>query len=47
MVATVAKTINDQFGKYSIVKVHRGTLDINVSPYNVNSEKAQKPPIRS
>ena len=43
MVATVAKTINDQFGKYSIVKVHRGTLDINVTPYNVNSEKAEKP----
>ena len=43
MVATVAKTINDQFGKYSIVKVHRGTLDINVAPYNVTSEKAEKP----
>ncbi|MBR0357314.1 MAG: GTP-binding protein, partial [Clostridia bacterium] len=43
LVATVAKTINDQFGKYSIVKVHRGTLDINVAPYNVTAEKAEKP----
>ena len=43
LVCNVAKTINDQFGKYSIVKVHRGTLDLNVSPYNVTAEKAEKP----
>ncbi len=42
-VGIVAKTINDQFGKYSIVKVLRGTLDISVSPYNVTSEKSEKP----
>ena len=42
MVCHVAKTINDQFGKYSIVKVMRGTLDISVAPYNVNVEKAEK-----
>lgn len=43
LVALVAKTVNDQFGKFSIVKVLRGTLDSSVSPYNVNAEKAEKP----
>ena len=43
MVCSVYKTINDQFGKYSIVKVHRGTLDLSVAPYNVTAEKAEKP----
>ncbi|MEG1525137.1 MAG: elongation factor G [Clostridia bacterium] len=41
--AQVVKTVSDQFGKFSIVKVYRGTLDINVSPYNSNAEKAEKP----
>ena len=43
LVAIVAKTVNDQFGKFSIVKVLRGTLDLNVAPYNINSEKSEKP----
>lgn len=43
MVCSVYKTVNDQFGKYSIVKVHRGTLDANVTPYNVTAEKSEKP----
>lgn len=42
MVAHVAKTINDQFGKYSIVKVLRGSLDLSVVPYNTTSEKLEK-----
>lgn len=42
MVCSVYKTVNDQFGKYSIVKVHRGTLDLSVAPYNVTAEKAEK-----
>ncbi len=39
----VVKTTYDQFGKYSIVKVYRGTLDIGVALYNANAEKAEKP----
>ncbi len=41
-VASVYKTINDQFGKYSIVKIHRGVLDASVTPYNSNSEKTER-----
>ena len=41
--AQVVKTTYDQFGKYSIVKVYRGTLDISVALYNANAEKAEKP----
>jgi elongation factor G len=41
--AQVVKTTFDQFGRYSILKVYRGTLDIGVTPYNSNSEKAEKP----
>ena len=43
MVCSIYKTVNDQFGKYSIVKVHRGTLDASVVPYNVSAEKTEKP----
>ena len=43
MVCSIYKTVNDQFGKYSIVKVHRGTLDASVTPYNVTAEKSEKP----
>ena len=42
-VATVAKTVNDQFGKYSVIKIHRGSLDATVAPYNVTAEKSEKP----
>ncbi len=41
--AQVIKTVFDQFGKYSIVKVYSGSLSVNVAPYNVNAEKAEKP----
>lgn len=41
--AQVAKTMVDQFGKYSIVKVYSGTLDANTTPYNSNEEKSEKP----
>ena len=41
--AQVIKTTFDQFGKYSIIKVYRGTLDITVPLYNANAEKAEKP----
>ncbi len=40
--AQVIKTTFDQFGKYSIIKVFRGSLDVGVSLYNTNSEKAEK-----
>ncbi len=40
--AQVVKTTFDQFGKYSILKVFRGTLEIGVSLYNPNAEKAEK-----
>lgn len=43
MVCSIYKTVNDQFGKYSIVKVHRGTLDATVTPFNTTAEKAEKP----
>ncbi len=41
--AQVMKTMVDQFGKYSIVKVFRGTLSVDVAPYNSNTEKSEKP----
>ena len=41
--AQVIKTTFDQFGKYSIVKVYRGVLDVSVNLYNSNEEKAEKP----
>jgi len=40
--AQVVKTTFDQFGKYSIVKVYRGSLDVSVSLYNANAEKTEK-----
>ena len=40
--AQVIKTTFDQFGKYSIVKVYRGTLDVSTSLYNANAEKSEK-----
>ena len=43
MVCHIYKTVNDQFGKYSIVKVHRGVLDGGVALYNANQEKNEKP----
>lgn len=43
MVCSIYKTVNDQFGKYSIVKVHRGTLDASTPLYNSSSEKNEKP----
>ncbi len=42
MVCSVYKTVNDQFGKQSIIKVHRGTLDLSTSLYNVDAEKTEK-----
>ena len=41
--AQVVKTMVDQFGKYSIIKVYRGSLDIGVQLYNSNAEKNEKP----
>ena len=41
--AQVLKTVIDQFGKYSIVKVYAGTLDANLAPYNSSAEKQEKP----
>ena len=43
MVCHIYKTVNDQFGKYSIVKVHRGTLDGGTALFNANQEKNEKP----
>ena len=41
--AQVVKTVIDQFGKYSIIKVYGGSLDVNLAPYNSNAEKSEKP----
>jgi elongation factor G len=41
--AQVIKTVVDQFGKYSIVKVYSGALDAATVPYNSNAEKSEKP----
>ncbi|MDD3401169.1 MAG: elongation factor G [Eubacteriales bacterium] len=43
LIAQVAKTVNDQFGRYSVVKVYRGYIDASVTPFNTKSEKAEKP----
>ncbi len=42
LVAQVIKTVVDQFGKFSIVKVLSGTLSASVAPYNANQEKSEK-----
>lgn len=41
--AQVIKTMVDQFGKYSIMKVYSGVLSVDVAPYNSNAEKSEKP----
>ena len=41
--AQVVKTMFDQFGKYSIVKIYSGSLDASTTLYNTNSEKSEKP----
>ena len=41
--AQVVKTVVDQFGKYSILKVYSGVLSADVTPYNPREEKAEKP----
>ena len=41
-VAQVMKTVVDQFGKFSIIKVLSGTLSADVTPYNANQEKSEK-----
>ena len=41
--AQVMKTVIDQFGKYSIVKVFSGSLDVNTPLYNSVSEKTGDP----
>ncbi len=38
----VMKTVVDQFGKFSIIKVFSGTLSVETSLYNSNSEKSEK-----
>lgn len=40
--AQVIKTVIDQFGKYSIIKVYSGVLDATLAPYNSNAEKSEK-----
>ncbi len=40
--AQVVKTIYDQFGRYSILKVYRGSLDVSTPLYNPNAEKSEK-----
>ncbi len=41
--AQVIKTVVDQFGKYSIVKVYSGELNSSVAAYNANAENTEKP----
>ncbi|MEG1548142.1 MAG: elongation factor G [Clostridia bacterium] len=43
--AQVIKTVVDQFGKFSIVKVYGGTLSVDIAPYNSNNEKNEKPTV--
>ena len=38
----VVKTVVDQFGKYSIIKIHSGVLDASTVLYNANNEKTEK-----
>ncbi len=40
--AQVAKTVVDQFGKYSIIKIYSGTLTADIAPYNSVSDKSEK-----
>ncbi|MCE5236166.1 MAG: elongation factor G, partial [Eubacteriales bacterium] len=40
--AQVVKTVVDQFGKYSIIKVYSGTLTVDLAPYNSVSDKSEK-----
>ncbi len=40
--AQVMKTVIDQFGKYSIVKVFSGTLDLSTPLYNSTKDKTEK-----
>ncbi len=40
--AQVVKTVVDQFGKYSILKVYSGVLSADVAPYNPREEKTEK-----
>ena len=40
--AQVIKTVVDQFGKYSVVKVYRGSLSVDTPLYNPNQEKNEK-----
>lgn len=42
LAAQVMKTVIDQFGKYSIVKVFGGTLHADIAPYNTTQEKGEK-----
>ena len=41
--AQIVKTVVDQFGKYSIVKVYSGVLSVDVTPYNPNNDRSEKP----
>ncbi len=41
--AQVMKTVIDQFGKFSIIKVFSGSVDVNTPLYNANAEKPEKP----
>ncbi|MBQ2770527.1 MAG: elongation factor G [Clostridia bacterium] len=40
--AQVMKTVIDQFGKFSVVKVFSGSLDAATALYNANQEKTEK-----
>lgn len=40
--AQVAKTVVDQFGKYSIIKVYSGVLTVDIAPFNSTSDKSEK-----
>ena len=44
LAAQVFKTVADPFvGKISIIKLYAGSLSADVSPYNTNAEKSEKP----
>jgi len=44
LAAQVVKTVADPFvGKISILKMYAGSLSADLSPYNANAEKAEKP----
>lgn len=40
--AQVVKTVVDQFGKYSIIKVYSGALTVDIAPFNSNADKSEK-----